>query len=242
MSTVEIIGGRYKHTCTVRDIYIYRIILIAEVWNLKKCLLRAHVLFRPLLMEWDLESVEKQLAARSHELLRRKFWRLIFLASECMCRISLQYRYIFRGVSRFFSRHPNTGTCRQHLFDPNQSNTMILTPNRIERNACFSIRSPIAIIFTSSCESKSGRHPPTNLGENSDTFWSEKNGVVSSNIFGANAHSYERADRGFFNWFRTRLHKDWPFLRVWIFSGGFKAQNEYVLSGASYDRSSTFPL
>ena len=46
-------------------------------------------------MPSDLQSVEKQLAARSHELLPRKCWKLVFLVSECVRSLSKIYLGVF---------------------------------------------------------------------------------------------------------------------------------------------------
>ena len=42
-----------------------------------------------------MESVEKQLSARSHQLLPRKCWELVFLASECVGSLSKIYLGVF---------------------------------------------------------------------------------------------------------------------------------------------------
>ena len=85
--------------------------------------------WQPLLMPSDLQSVEKHLSARPHELLLRERRKLVFLVSGCVGSLS---KYIQGGVSRF-SRHPDTGNCRPDFFDPTRANT-IQTPDRIKQN------------------------------------------------------------------------------------------------------------
>ena len=87
-------------------------------------------MFRPFLMQLDLQSVKKVPFSTFAWAVARKMLE-IGLPGLKMSRSFLQD--LSRAVSRF-SRGPVAGNHRQHFFDPTESNTITI-PDRIEKNS-----------------------------------------------------------------------------------------------------------
>ena len=144
-------------------------------------------------MHSDLQSVEKQLSARSNDLLPRKYWKLKIGPSRfTTCRISLQD--LSGGVSRF-SRQPDTGNCRPHFFDPTGSNT-IQTPDRIEKNVFFS-SDPRPQPYSPHLDRKSADGDFLQPGPSKSGKHSEARKTNFQRFRGESSH--ERAERDFFS-------------------------------------------
>ena len=156
----------------------------------------------------------RYLSVRSHELLPRTRWKLVFLASEW---VGVSSQDLSRAVSRF-SRGPVAGNRGQHFFDPTGSNTITIVKSylylRPEKVVIifdpvglksvdgdflfFSTRSEIVNVFDPVGSKKCWRwHPATGPPEKCETAldrsWRKlqvilRRGRPISKIFGANAH------------------------------------------------------
>ena len=148
---------------------------------------------RPILMQLDLQSVEKIPFSTFAWAFAPEMWGT-GLSRLRMSRSFLQD--LSRAISRF-SRGPVAGNHRQHFFDPTGSNT-ITSVHRIDKKRFFSIRSGIAIVFDPVGSKKCWRWfsatGPLEKRETAlDRSWRKlglilRRGRPIPNIFGAKAH------------------------------------------------------